>query len=77
MAVSAFIFIECAQGKPLAVCRAVSRVEGIKMASAVTGPYDVVALGEAADINALGRLVVGKIQKIQGVLRPTTSVCIE
>jgi DNA-binding Lrp family transcriptional regulator len=39
---------------------------------AVTGPYDVVARVEAASIDALGRLVVSKIQTVEGIARTLT-----
>jgi hypothetical protein len=38
----------------------------------VTGPYDVVARVEAASIDALGRLVVSKIQTVEGITRTLT-----
>ena len=38
----------------------------------MTGPYDVVAGVEAASIDALGRLVVSKIQAVKGTTRTLT-----
>jgi hypothetical protein len=37
----------------------------VRSADIVTGPYDVVARVEAASIDALGRLVVSKIQGVE------------
>jgi DNA-binding Lrp family transcriptional regulator len=37
---------------------------------AVTGPYNVIALVEARNLDELGRLVVGKVQAIEGVALP-------
>jgi DNA-binding Lrp family transcriptional regulator len=44
----------------------------VTSAEAVTGPYDVIALVEARNLDELGRLVVGKVQAIQGVTRTLT-----
>ena len=46
--------------------RGVAQIKGVTSAEAVTGPYDVIALVEARNLNDLGRLVVGKVQAIEG-----------
>ena len=38
----------------------------------VTGPYDVVAKAEAETIDELGRMVVCKVQMIDGITRTLT-----
>ncbi len=38
----------------------------------VTGPYDVIARAEAADVNQLGQMVVSKVQMIDGITRTLT-----
>lgn len=38
----------------------------------VTGPYDVIARAEAADMDDLGKLVVARIQAVDGVTRTLT-----
>jgi DNA-binding Lrp family transcriptional regulator len=43
----------------------------------VTGPYDIIAFVEAADIDALGRVVLSKIRTISGVTKTLTCVAIE
>jgi len=77
MAVLAFIFLECTVGKAREVARRVSKVRGVKLAHAVTGAYDVVALIEVSSVTALGTAVVSKIQAIPGVLRSSTNVVVE
>ncbi len=47
------------------------------MANAVTGPFDIVALGQAKDFSELTKLVVGKVQKVQGVVKTTTSILVD
>jgi len=46
----------------------------VRSADIVTGPYDVVARVEAASIDALGRLVVSKIQAIEAAPGRTRGV---
>ncbi len=70
--VEAFVLIQAGVGLASRVVRAVSAIEGVRSADAVTGPYDVVASVEAASIDALGRLVVSKIQAVEGVTRTLT-----
>lgn len=53
MAVSAYIFIDCSQGKAVTAGRSMNKIPGIKMANAVTGPFDIVALGQAKDFSEL------------------------
>lgn len=44
------------------------------MASAedVTGPYDVIARVEAGTVDELGKLVIAKIQDVEGITRTLT-----
>ena len=38
----------------------------------VTGPYDVIARAEAGTLDELGKMVVGKVQLIDGITRTLT-----
>ena len=42
-------------------------IEGMSSAVAVTGPYDVIAVVEAASIDALGKMVVSRIQDVKRI----------
>ena len=77
MPVLAFIFLECTVGKAKEVATKVRKIAGVRIAHAVTGAYDVIALIEASDVNALGAAVVSKIQAVPGVLRTSTNVVVE
>lgn len=72
--VQAYVFIQAAMGKPSAVVEALRQIPEVKSAVVVTGPYDVIALVEAADLQALGRLITDRIQTIEGVERTLTSL---
>ncbi len=52
--------------------RGVARIEGVISADVVTGPYDVIAMAESASIDDLGKLVVARIQAVDGVTRTLT-----
>ena len=70
--VSAYILILTEVGRAAQVAAAVSQIPGVKTADDVTGPYDVVALVEAADVDELGRMVVASIQAVEGIERTLT-----
>ena len=77
MAISAYVFIECTAGAAREVAREVSKIKGVIRANATTGPYDVIALVEASDMNVLGDFIVTKIQSLSGVLRTQTNVIVD
>jgi len=43
----------------------------------VTGPYDVICLLEADDLNKLGRCITEAIQTVSGVKRTTTCLTVQ
>jgi DNA-binding Lrp family transcriptional regulator len=70
--VQAFVLIQAGVGMATRVGQAVTAIQGVRSTDIVTGPYDVVARVEAASIDALGRLVVSKIQAVEGIARTLT-----
>ena len=38
----------------------------------VTGPYDVIVRAEARNVDELGKLVVAKVQAVEGITRTLT-----
>ncbi|HYB92105.1 MAG TPA: Lrp/AsnC ligand binding domain-containing protein [Candidatus Binataceae bacterium] len=74
MAVKAFILIDTSPGKAREVASKLRQVQGVSVAHAVTGPHDIIAIAEAADVTSLGELVVQRIQSITGVGRSLTSI---
>ena len=77
MAISAYVFIECTAGAAREVSNEVGQIPGVQRSNATTGPYDVIALVEASDVNVLGDFIVSKIQNISGVLRTQTNVIVD
>jgi DNA-binding Lrp family transcriptional regulator len=72
MAVSAYILIQTEVGKAASVAQQVRDVDGVSSADDVTGPYDVIARAEADTVDELGRMVVSKVQMIDGITRTLT-----
>jgi DNA-binding Lrp family transcriptional regulator len=77
MPISAYVFIECTAGAAKDVARETARIQGVKKSNSTTGPYDVIALVEAPDINILGDNIIMKIQGLPGVLRTQTNVIVD
>lgn len=77
MPIRAYILMEVEMGKVPRVIAALKKVEGVITSEGVTGPYDVVAQAEAADLSALGSLVVKKIQGIREVKKTLTCPVVE
>jgi DNA-binding Lrp family transcriptional regulator len=74
MSVKAFVLIDTSPGKARDVARKVREVAGVSTAHAVTGPHDIIAIAEAADVSSLGELVVQNIQSVTGVNRTLTAI---
>lgn len=72
----AFILVETAVGKTRDVVAALRHLSGIKTVDAVTGPYDVIAVVEAADLNSVGNLVTSNIHTVGGVVRTVTCLSV-
>ncbi len=77
MPISAYVFIECTAGAAREVVQEIMKIKGVIRANATTGPYDVIALVEASDINVLGDFIVTRIQGLSGVLRTQTNVIVD
>ena len=67
MSVKAYILANVEVGMGAEVFEALSTIEGITSVHNVTGPYDVIAQVEVPDTAAVGELVVGEIQLIDGI----------
>ena len=70
--VSAYILIQTEVGKASNVTREIGQIKGISSVDGVTGPYDVIARGEAVDLDELAKSIVMPIQAVEGVTRTLT-----
>jgi DNA-binding Lrp family transcriptional regulator len=72
VATKAFVLVEIAVGKTKDVVDALQKLEPVKSADAVTGPYDVIVVIEAPDLNAIGDLITKQVHTVEGILRTVT-----
>lgn len=70
--VEAYVLIQAEVGRSSEVAGAVGKIPGVSHADVVTGPFDVIARAEAADMDALGKLIIAKVQAVEGVSRTLT-----
>ena len=70
--VQAYILIQTEVGKAAQVAKEVADISGVTEAEDVTGPYDVIVRAEATTVDELGKLVVARIQSVEGITRTLT-----
>lgn len=70
--VQAYILIQTEVGKARDVAAAISEVDGVARVDAVTGPYDVIVLSEARNVDELGKMIVSQVQLVPGITRTLT-----
>jgi DNA-binding Lrp family transcriptional regulator len=80
MAVRGYVLIESEVGKARAVSTAIGDFSYPKAkvlnVDTVTGPFDVIVLLEAEDLDVLGNAITEAIQQVQGVQRTTTCLAV-
>ena len=54
------------------VAVSVRKISGVVAADDVTGPYDVIVQAEASTVHELGKLVVSRVQLIEGITKTLT-----
>lgn len=72
MSVQAYILIQTEVGKAASVANEIATITGVTLAEDVTGPYDVIVRAEAESVDDLGKLVVAKVQGVDGITRTLT-----
>jgi DNA-binding Lrp family transcriptional regulator len=72
MVVQAYILIQTEVGKAADVASEIGQIKGVTQAEDVTGPYDVIVRAEARSVDELGKLVVARIQAVEGITRTLT-----
>jgi DNA-binding Lrp family transcriptional regulator len=70
--VQAYILIQTEVGKASSVTEEIRALRGVTDADDVTGPYDVIVKAEAPSVDDLGKMVVSKIQLVEGITRTLT-----
>ena len=70
--VEAYVLIQTEVGKAAEVAQRIADIDGVTSSEAVTGPYDAVVHAQAEDVDSLGKLVVARIQAVEGITRTLT-----
>jgi DNA-binding Lrp family transcriptional regulator len=81
MSVRGYVLIEAEVGKAKAVGEAVTALKHkdaeVVSVDTVTGPFDVIVQLEADDLDKLGNSITDGIQRVEGVQRTTTCLCVK
>jgi DNA-binding Lrp family transcriptional regulator len=72
LVITAYILVQTEVGKAAKVARDILDITGVQQAEDVTGPYDVIVRAEARTIDELGKLVVARVQAVDGITRTLT-----
>ena len=70
---NAFILINTERGKLWKVAEESFKIEGVKIAHAITGEYDVILYVEFLNISELSE-IINKVQSINGVVKTATAI---
>ena len=72
MTVQAYVLIQTEVGKAAQVASEVRKIDGVLTADDVTGPYDVIVSAQADTVDELGKMVVSRVQLVEGITRTLT-----
>ena len=72
----AFVLIETAVGKSRDVVSALEQINEITSVDMVTGPYDIITVLNAKDLNSVGDTVTGQVHTIGGIVRTVTCLAV-
>ena len=76
VASTAYLLVETAVGKTRDVASALGGLEDVGSVDVVTGPYDIIAVINAADMTGVGTLITEKVHSVPGVVRTVTCVAV-
>jgi DNA-binding Lrp family transcriptional regulator len=73
----AYVLLNIRAGDIASVIQHMKRVEGVSEATMTFGPYDGVAVIEAEDLKAIGKIIYKNVQPIPGVLETLTCLAVD
>ncbi len=73
----AYVLIEMVAGHSTNLTRVLRGRPGVREVNRITGPFDVIAVIEGEDLNAVSEIVASGIHTLPGVMRTTTCVRLE
>jgi DNA-binding Lrp family transcriptional regulator len=77
MSTKAYVLISTSAEKTGSVVQGLRKLPGVMAADLVTGPYDVVAVVQGGDANAVGKLILNEIRGLPGISSTLTCMAIE
>ncbi len=77
MSAKAYVLISTTAEKTASVVQALRKLPGVMTADLVTGPYDVVAVVQGGDANAVGKLILNEIRGLPGISSTLTCLAID
>jgi hypothetical protein len=73
----AYVLIKTRVGETSTVRNKLTQNENIRIADVIIGPYDILALVEAEDLNAIGTVVMRFVHEVGGVENTITCPVID
>lgn len=74
MAIRAYVLMNLVTSDLSSTMTQLREIKEVKNADAVIGPYDCIAELEAENMDVLGKVVVNKVLKVDGVAKTLTCV---
>ncbi len=71
-----YLLIKVESGMENSVYQAMKDLPNIKMVDIVTGPFDLVAVFEAENLNVIETVILEKVRKIGGIKETTTLIAL-
>ncbi|MFV2072954.1 MAG: Lrp/AsnC family transcriptional regulator [Thermoanaerobaculales bacterium] len=72
MRATSFLLINVSMGSARAVYERLEKLPQVQQADAITGPYDIIATLQGSDYSEIARVVIDKVQTIDGVTATLT-----
>lgn len=76
MPTRAYILIETAVGKTNEVANRLRPMPNMKSVDTVTGPFDIIAVVEAADLPSIGSLISDGMHRVPGIVKTVTCLAV-
>ncbi len=73
----AYVVVNARPGKVRDMARQIASIPGVKLAKACWGVPDIFVVAEVTNTDELNKLVIGKIQSVEGVDGTETHIPIE
>ena len=76
MNTKAYVLIETNVGHTKEIIRILQKIKNVMTVDPVTGPYDIIAVIQAKDLEETGKIITDKIHIIPGIIRTITCLTV-